>query len=154
MKILVDGDACPVTGLIEKIVTEYGIRTIFIHSTSHYSSMSDSGAIEKIMVDNVSQAADMAIINRASEGDIIVTGDFGLASLALGMKACALSFSGRVFSEENIDRLLFERHLASVVRRGGGRAKGPAKRTREDNLNFENSLRMLILKNMKNLKDI
>lgn len=154
MKILVDGDACPVTGIIEKLAAEYGIRTIFIHSTSHYSNMPDSGAMEKIMVDNESQAADMAIINKASEGDIIITGDFGLASLALSRKADAVSFSGRIFSEENIDRLLFERHLAGVVRKGGGRTKGPAKRNAVDDLNFEKSLRLLILKNMKSMKDI
>lgn len=154
MKILVDGDACPVTGIIERLTAEYGLRTVFVHSTSHYSPMSDSGAIEKIMVDNVSQAADMVIINKASEGDIVVTGDFGLASLVLSKKAHAISFSGKVFSENNIDRLLFERHLAGVVRRSGGRAKGPAKRTREDDLSFEQSLRSLILKNMKSMKDI
>jgi uncharacterized protein YaiI (UPF0178 family) len=149
MKILVDGDACPVTVIIEKISAEYGIKTIFIHSTSHYSPISNSVVIEKIMVDNVSQAADMAIINKASEGDIIITGDFGLASLALGKKAHAISFSGRIFNESNIDRLLFERHLSNVVRRGGGRARGPAKRNKEDDLNFEKALRSLIEKTWK-----
>ena len=30
-----------------------------------------------------------------------------------------------------------ERHLGAKVRRGGGRTKGPAKRTKEDNERFE-----------------
>jgi len=154
MKILIDGDACPVTGIIARIAKEYGIRAILVYSTSHYRNMSDDGVMEKIMVDNVSQAVDMAIINKASEGDIVVTGDFGLAALVLSKKALALSFSGRIYTEENIDMLLFERHLSNVIRKGGGRTKGPAKRTHEDDLNFEKSLRTLILKSMKNMKDI
>ena len=36
-----------------------------------------------------------------------------------------------------IDRLLMDRHIGQKVRRSGGRNKGPAKRTREDNERFE-----------------
>lgn len=151
MKILVDGDACPVTSLIEKTAARYEVGVVFFHSTCHYSSDSNDNAMEKIMVDNVSQAVDMAIINKASKGDIVVTGDFGLASLVLGKKAQAISFSGMIFDESNIDRLLFERHVAGAVRRGGGRTKGPAKRTDCDNKRFEKSLCFLISRNMKDI---
>ena len=151
MRILVDGDACPVTTLIEKIAARFGIGVVFFHSTCHYSSDSNSGTMEKIMVDNVSQAVDMAIINKVTKGDIVVTGDFGLAALVLGKKAYAVSFSGMIFNEENIDRLLFERHMAGVMRRSGGRTKGPAKRTDSDNKSFEISLNFLISQNMKDI---
>jgi uncharacterized protein YaiI (UPF0178 family) len=150
MRILVDGDACPVTALIEKIAARYGIGVVFFHSTCHHSSNTGS-SMEKIMVDNVSQAVDMAIINKASRGDIVVTGDFGLASLVLGRKAYALSFSGMIYDEQNIDRLLFERHVAGVVRRSGGRMKGPARRRESDDKDFEKSLCFLISQNMKDI---
>lgn len=103
------------------------------------------------MVDNVSQAVDMAIINKAKKGDIVVTGDFGLASMALARKAYAISFNGMIFNEDNIDRLLFERHLSGVVRRSGGRVKGPAKRKGSDDKNFEKSLIFLISQSMKDI---
>ena len=150
MRILVDGDACPVTHLIEKIAARYGVGVVFFHSTCHYSSNSNA-ATEKIMVDNVSQAVDMAIINKVSEGDIVVTGDFGLASLILAKKARAISFNGMIFCEDNIDKLLFERYVAGAVRRGGGRVKGPARRTDSDNRNFEKSLSFLISQIMKDI---
>lgn len=150
MKILVDGDACPVKAQIEKIAARYGIGVVFFHSTCHHSS-NFNGAMEKIMVDNVSQAVDMAIINKASKGDIVVTGDFGLASLVLGKKAYAISFSGMIYDEHNIDRLLFERHVAGIVRRSGGRTKGPAKRRESDNKDFEKSLDSLISQSMKDI---
>ncbi|KUO74144.1 MAG: hypothetical protein APF77_11555 [Clostridia bacterium BRH_c25] len=150
MKILVDGDACPVTALIEKIAARHGVGVVFFHSTCHHSD-NYNRAMEKIMVDNVSQAVDMAIINKASKGDIVVTGDFGLASLVLGKKAYALSFSGMVYDENNIDRLLFERHMAGIVRRSGGRTKGPAKRCGSDDKDFEKALSFLISQNMKDI---
>ena len=150
MRILVDGDACPVTHLIEKIAARYGVGVVFFHSTCHYSSNSNA-ATEKIMVDNESQAVDMAIINKAVKGDIVVTGDFGLASLVLGKGAKAISFSGMIFDESNIDRLLFERHVSGVIRRSGGRTKGPARRTDSDNRNFEKSLSFLISQIMKDI---
>lgn len=151
MRILIDGDACPVTALIEKTAARYGVGVVFFHSTCHYSSSCSSGGMEKIMVDNESQAVDMAIINKVTKGDIVVTGDFGLASLVLGKGAHAISFNGMIYDEKNIDRLLFERHMAGVVRRSGGRVKGPAKRTGSDNKSFEKSLVFLISQNMKDI---
>lgn len=151
MRILVDGDACPVTALIRKTAARYGVGVVFFHSTCHYSSGSNDSDMEKIMVDNVSQAVDMAIINKASKGDIVVTGDFGLASLVLGKGSLALSFSGLIYDEKNIDRLLFERHVSGVVRRSGGRTKGPAKRSADDDRSFEKSLQLLISQNMQDI---
>jgi uncharacterized protein len=150
MRILIDGDACPVTALIEKVAARYEIGVVFFHSICHHSSNSSS-AMEKIMVDNVSQAVDMAIINKASKGDLVVTGDFGLASLVLGKKAYAVSFSGMIYDEHNIDRLLFERHMSGVVRKSGGRTKGPAKRSESDDKDFEKSLSFLISQSMKDI---
>jgi uncharacterized protein YaiI (UPF0178 family) len=151
MRILIDGDACPVTALIQKTSARYGVGVVLFHSTCHYSSNTNGAAMEKIMVDNVSQAVDMAIINKASKGDIVVTGDFGLASLVLGKGVYAISFSGMIYDENNIDQLLFERHISGVVRRNGGRTKGPAKRSTNDDKNFEKSLNFLISQNMKDI---
>ncbi len=151
MKILVDGDACPVMPLIVKTAARYGVGVVFFHSTCHHSRSFENASIEKIMVDNVSQAVDMAIINRVSEDDIVVTGDFGLASLVLGRKAKAVSFSGMIFNENNIGKLLFERHISGIVRRGGGKIKGPPKRTKKDNIKFEESLGFLISQNLKDI---
>ena len=80
-----------------------------------------------------------------------MTGDFGLASLTLGKGAKAISFSGMIFDESNIDRLLFERHVSGVIRRSGGRTKGPARRTDSDDRNFEKSLSFLISQIMKDI---
>jgi len=56
-----------------------------------------------------------------------------------------------IFDESNIDRLLFERHVSGVIRRSGGRTKGPARRTDNDDRNFEKSLSFLISQIMKDI---
>ena len=76
--------------------------------------------------------------------DIVVTQDYGLAAMVLGKGAVAINQNGLVFSDENMDRLLMERHIGQRIRRGGGRTKGPAKRTKDDDARFEDALRKLL----------
>jgi uncharacterized protein YaiI (UPF0178 family) len=49
-----------------------------------------------------------------------------------------------VYTDDNIDKLLMQRHIGAKVRRGGGRTKGPAKRTKEDNERFEAAFAKLL----------
>jgi len=64
MKILVDADACPVKDIILEISQKYNIEAIFVCSLSHYSNYYEKHGLNPVYVDNVSQSADLAIINR------------------------------------------------------------------------------------------
>ena len=57
--------------------------------------------------------------------------------MVLGKGARAVNQNGFMYTSENIDKLLMERHIGAKIRRSGGRTKGPAKRTKEDNERFE-----------------
>ncbi|MBE5962113.1 MAG: YaiI/YqxD family protein [Lachnospiraceae bacterium] len=149
MNILVDADACPVKGIIEKIAKEYALSVYMFTDTSHelYSEYS-----KVITVSKAPDAVDFALMNHATKGDIIVTQDYGVAAMALGKGAYAIHQSGLCYTNDNIDRMLFERHLAKEGRRRKGHAfhgKGPKKRTSEDDVRFEDSFRNLILTIMK-----
>jgi len=76
--------------------------------------------------------------------DIVVTQDFGLAAMVLGKGARAVNQNWLVFTNENIDKLLMERHIGQKVRRSGGRTKGPAKRVKEDDERFETAFALLL----------
>lgn len=141
MQILVDADACPVKGIIVKMARQYGIPVIMLIDTSH--ELND-GYSTVIVVDKARDSVDIALINLVRAGDIVVTQDFGVAAMALGKKAKAVNQNGLVFTEDNIDRLLFERHIGQKVRRAGGRTGNFKKRTREDDENFEKTFRKLI----------
>ena len=63
-----------------------------------------------ITVSQGADAADYKLIELASPGDLIITQDYGVASMALGKGAFALSNEGLIFTADNIDQLLFERY--------------------------------------------
>jgi hypothetical protein len=141
MKILVDADACPVKDIIEKVAKKYHLELILVSNINH---LIDSAYGEVVVVDGLSQAADMAIINRTVTGDIVITQDYGLASIALAKGGLALHPVGKQFTEDNIDGLLMQRYINDKVRRAGGRIHGPQKRNAADNSLFEERLSAII----------
>lgn len=143
MKILVDADACPVKELIVSIAREYGIEVLFFLDTSH---ILDDGYSRVITVGQDKDAADISLINRTEEGDIVVTQDYGLAAMALSKKAMAIHPGGLVYSGDQMDRLLFERFLFQKIRRSGGRGPHGRRRTREDDERFARAFKELCLK--------
>jgi uncharacterized protein YaiI (UPF0178 family) len=52
---------------------------------------------------------------------------------------------GREFRAEKMEFLLEEREVKAKFRRGGGRTKGPKKRTLEDDQRFEFCLEKILL---------
>lgn len=141
MKILVDADACPVKQIIVKVAKEYGIPVIMLIDTSH---VLDDGYSEIITVDKSRDSVDFALINKVSKDDIVVTQDYGVAAMALPKGAKAVNQNGLVFSDDNINNLLLERHLSQEVRRSGGRTRGPKKRTEDNDIRFEAAFRKLL----------
>ena len=134
MQILVDADACPVKQIIVRLAKQRGIPVTMLIDTSH--ELSD-GYSTIITVDKQADSVDFALMRLLTRDDIVVTQDFGLAAMALGKGAKAVNQNGLVYTNDNIDKLLMERHIGQKVRRGGGRTKGPAKRTKKDDERFE-----------------
>ena len=142
MTIYIDADACPVTRIVERVAREHDIPVVLLCDTNHVLS-SDYSTIK--MIGAGADAVDIALINLCQRGDIVVTQDYGVAALALGKGAKAIHQSGRWYTDENIDSLLMERHMAKVARRSAKHhLRGPAKRTVEDDRCFEESFRRLI----------
>ena len=142
MTVYIDADACPVTRIAESIAKEYHIPVTILCDTSHQMT-SDYSTIKTI--GQGADAVDLALINLCKRGDIVVTQDYGVAALALGKGARAIHQSGRWYTDENIDSLLMERHLAKKARRSAKHhLKGPAKRTEEDDRRFAESFERMI----------
>lgn len=143
MMIYVDADACPVKGIIENVAKRHGIAVTMICDVNHILT-SDYSRI--IVTEQGADSADLVLINRVNPGDIVVSQDYGVATLALGKGAYAIGNSGLIYTEDNIDRLLFERFLGGKVRRSGnrgGRCSNPKKRTDGDNAAFERNFEKL-----------
>jgi uncharacterized protein YaiI (UPF0178 family) len=142
MNILVDADACPVKSIIVRIAREKNINVIMFIDTSH---IIDDGYSKTVIVDQGRDSVDIALINKVCKEDIVVTQDFGVAAMALAKGANVLNQNGLIYSNDNIERLLFERHISQKVRRSKGRVSGPRKRTREDDERFEAALKQLVM---------
>jgi len=141
MKILVDADACPVKELIVSCAKQFELPVIMIIDTSH--ELKDDYSMV-ITVDQDRDSVDFALMKRLVREDIVVTQDYGLAALVLGKGARAINQNGLIYTDSNIERLLFERHVGQKVRRGGGRTTHVKKRTKEDNERFQAAFIRLI----------
>ena len=147
MKILVDADACPVKKIVEKVAAEFNVHVIMIIDSAH---VLNSDYSEIILVGQGKDAVDIALINRTESGDVVVTQDYGVAALALGKGAYAINNNGLIYNDDNIDQMLFERHISSMVRKSGGRTCGFHKRTAKNDFDFEQNFRKLIALALKN----
>lgn len=145
MRIIVDADACPVTGIVERVAKERKIPVTLVCDTAHIFQSQYS---QVVTVEKGADSADFKIVTISEKGDIVVTQDYGVASMCLGKGIYPIHQSGKWYTLQNIDQMMFERHIAKEVRRKSKKnhLKGPRKRTREDDEHFEESLKQLIKK--------
>ena len=141
MRIIVDGDGCPGKSIIESLGKEYGLEVIIYCDINHILN-SDYSQIK--YMDCGFQSVDMAVVNEAKKYDIVVTQDYGVAAMALGKMSYAISPKGYIYDNENMDRLLFERHISLKVRKSGGKTSNAKKRTKDDDDRFYKNLLKLI----------
>ena len=143
MKIIVDGDGCPQKArkICEEYAAYYMIDMVVVSSIDHNMD----GAFRTIVVDKGRDSADFRVIEISEKDDIVVTQDYGLASLLLTKVYAILNPVGYRYTYENMDKLLMKRYMGQKIRRGGGRTKGPKKRKRQEDLLFED----ILLKTMK-----
>ena len=143
MRILIDADGCPVVNETIKVAHKFNLESIIFCDTSHNF---DQKNVKVIVVSKGVDAVDFAILNNIQKGDIVITQDYGLASLVLSRNSYAINQSGMVYTNENIDELLYSRYISKKMRNSGARLKGPKKRDKSQNIIFRENLEKLILK--------
>ncbi len=141
MRILIDADGCPVVDLTVRLAKKHGTECIILCDTSHEFNRD---GVQTVVVEKGADSVDFKIVNLVCEGDIVVTQDYGLAAMCLARKAIPVSQNGMVYTDKNIDQLLFTRYVSKKIRNSGGRMKGPSKRTPEQDKAFEATLMKLI----------
>lgn len=144
MKIYVDADACPVQDTIISIAEREDIQVVLIRSYSHYAHAKLPAHVKTIHVDKGADVADFRIIQLAKKGDIIVTQDYGLASLCLAKGCIVIHHTGFAYTKHNIDQLLQSRYLGAKARQSGEKTKGPKAFTKENEDNFSTLLSQTI----------
>ncbi|GEN87880.1 YaiI/YqxD family protein [Oceanobacillus sojae] len=141
MKVYVDADACPVKDIIIEEAGKKSVPVVLVTSISHFSLKEYPDWVETIYVDTGADAADYRIMKLAKKEDIVVTQDYGLASLALAKGCYVLHHKGFAYTNGNIDQLLQSRYLSAKERRSGKHSKGPKALTEEDRQKFSELFR-------------
>ncbi len=147
MRLLIDADGCPVVDICLGVVKDKNIGCHIFCDTSH--EFSKDGA-QVHVVPKGADSADFALVNFIAKGDVVITQDYGLASMALSRGAYVINQDGLEYTEYNIDALLLARHTAKKIRNAGGRLKGNPKRTKMQDENFKEKLLELLEKTSKN----
>ncbi|GAE91446.1 hypothetical protein JCM21714_395 [Gracilibacillus boraciitolerans JCM 21714] len=95
-------------------------------------------------VDDGADAADYRIVQLAGKKDLVITQDYGLASLCLEKDCIVLHHKGFRYTKEKMDQMLEERHINAQARKAGLRTKGPKKFSEEQRDSFRIKLRKLL----------
>ena len=141
MRIFVDADACPVKDIIVYTAKKFNVELYMYFDTSH---IYEDGYSHVITVDKHMDSADIAIINKMEKGDVCVTQDYGLAAMVLGKGAYAINQNGFIYTNENIEQMLFTRHISKKLRRSGKKTSKIHPRTEEDDNRFQDAFYGLI----------
>lgn len=141
MQIVIDADACPVTRLAAEQARARGVGCVIVCDTAHFIELE---GCRTVTVDKGADSADYKIVSLARKGDIVITQDYGLAAMCLAKECRALNQNGLIYSNKNIENLLYVRYVGKEIRMAGGRTKGPKKRTKEQDDAFLKALKFLL----------
>ena len=147
IKILVDGDACPVKDEVYVVATRYGLRVALVaNARMHVPS---GFGVEMIVVDGTPDAADDWIVEHVEPGDVVVTADIPLAARCLADGARVLGTNGRPFTEDSIGGALATRELKSHLREIGIASGGPRALSSRDRSRFLSKLDELVQRGLR-----
>lgn len=137
MRIIIDGDATSSISKIERIAKNKNIEcTIFCD----YAHTINSEYSKIRQVSTGYQSVDMAILPYLKKDDLLITQDYGLASLGLSKNCYVVHPKGMEYTADNIDYLLQNRYLNLKQKR----KIGPKKRTKEDEIRLIKTIERII----------
>ena len=107
MTILIDADGCPVVDLTLRIAGKSGVPVVILCDTSH--RIEREGA-QTLVFDKGADSVDFALVNRVKPGDLVVTQDYGLASMCLARCARVLNQNGLEYTADTIAFDIYNSH--------------------------------------------
>lgn len=143
MQVVVDADGCPVVSEVIAAAHKLELPVTLICDTAHV--MEREGA-KTITVSKGADAVDFVLVNHIQKGDVVVTQDYGLAAMVLARGGYVMDQNGHEYTNDNILGMLERRHTAKKIRQAGGRMKGPKKRSKEANADFQQKFEQLLFR--------
>lgn len=144
MRIWVDADACPrvIKDILYRAADRRKVRLILVANSRF--PVPKSEFIDFMQVGAGFDKADLAIVEQAREGDLVITTDIPLASGVIEKGGLGLSPRGELFTPDNIRSRLTMRDFLDEMRGSGIMTGGPAPLGARDRQEFSNQLDRLL----------
>ena len=144
MRIWVDADACPrvIKDILYRAAERRKIRLILVANSRFPVPRSEF--IDFMQVGAGFDKADLAIVEQAQKGDVVITTDIPLAAGVIEKGGTGLSPRGEVFDADNIRGRLTMRDFLDEMRGSGVMTGGPSALSAKDRQEFANQLDRLL----------
>jgi uncharacterized protein YaiI (UPF0178 family) len=142
IRIIVDADACPVKQEVYRVAERYGLK-VFVVANS-FMAVPRSDMIERVIVSDGPDVADDWIVERVTDGDIVITADIPLAGRCVRKGASVIGPTGKPFTDDSIGMALATRDLMTDLRSAGATTRGPPPLTRQDISRFLSALDLAV----------
>ena len=138
IRVLVDGDACPVKEEVYKVAFRHAVPVAVVSNS--YFRVPQHPLVEQVVVSDKFDAADDWIAERAAADVVVVTADILLADRAVKAGATVLSPTGKPFTANSIGGAVATRAIMADLRAGGDIVGGPAPFAKADRSRFLSAL--------------
>jgi uncharacterized protein YaiI (UPF0178 family) len=144
LRIWVDADACPrvIKDILYRAAERRKIRLILVANSRF--PVPKSEFIDFMQVGAGFDKADLAIVEQALSGDLVITTDIPLAAGVIEKGGLGLSPRGELFTPDNIRSRLTMRDFLDEMRGSGVMTSGPSALGARDRQEFANQLDRLL----------
>lgn len=144
MRIWVDADACPrvIKDILYRAAERRRVRLILVANSRF--PVPKSEFIDFMQVGAGFDKADLAIVEQARSGDVVITTDIPLAAGVIEKGGTGLSPRGEIFDTDNIRGRLTMRDFLDEMRGSGVMTGGPSALSARDRQEFANQLDRLL----------
>lgn len=142
MRLIVDGDACPVKDMLLRAAHRLEVPLILVSNAS--MAFGREPGVTAVIVPEGPDMADKWIVEAATPQDLVITADIPLAAAVVAKGVFALGHRGELFDESTIGDRMATWTLFKELREGGLEVGGPKPYTNRDRAEFANELERLV----------
>lgn len=142
MRLIVDGDACPIKDLIHRAALRLQVPMILV--SNRPMGFGNEPGVTPVIVPEGPDQADQWIAAEATAADLVITADIPLAAAVVAKGGQALGHRGEIFDAASIGEYKARWSLMNSLRSEGLDLGGPKAYSNKDRASFSNAFEQLV----------
>ncbi|MNS43077.1 hypothetical protein D3C72_754710 [compost metagenome] len=138
MRLIVDGDACPVKDLLLRVAQRLDVPLLLVSNKP--MGFGREPGVTPVIVPAGADEADRWIAEEVGPEDLVITADIPLAARVVEKGATAIGHRGEIFDEASIGERLATWAFLKTMREGGLETGGPKPFDNKDRAAFASAL--------------